>query len=71
VCDFVSAFGTLTQRGGFRVVHHSVLARSRHLGLVQRVRDSSAQAQFTMFCPAIGTSGCSTILQGLLSVQPQ
>lgn len=47
------------------------LACCRHFGLVQRVRELSAQAQVTMFWPAIGRSGLGTIRHGLSSVHPQ
>jgi len=47
------------------------LARCKHFGLVQRVREWSAQAQFTIFWPPIGASGSVSIRQGFSSVQPQ
>jgi hypothetical protein len=56
--------------GSLGVVHLFPACR-KHLGFVQRVRDLSAHAQVTMFCPATGASIFATIRQGFSSVQPQ
>jgi hypothetical protein len=56
--------------GSISVVHVFPACR-KHLGFVQSVRDLSAHAQVTMFCPATGASISATIRQGFSSVQPQ
>ena len=47
------------------------LARRRHFGFVQSVRDSSAHAHVVRFWPAIGALGSGSIRQDFASVQPQ